>query len=194
MPRLSTRCWMACGTRKHAEPGARRIPYPLTGANGRDRNGERFPAVVRLASMLAAIFGLVGVVVGSLTSGVVQWRLQRRQDVALARAALRLLASDFYTAQALIRPVRADGKWGPETTELPIEAFAEHRMTIAANLDLGTWKGVEGSILGLRHLNGIRSQAEAEHRSFDATELAHFERIGEWLDKTITQLEPRVEQ
>lgn len=70
--------------------------------------------------------------------------------------------------------------------------FAEHRKSIASSLDLKTWKQVEGSILGIRHLRMIRSQAEAECRSPNTEELAHFERIGGWLDETIDSIEARL--
>lgn len=135
--------------------------------------------------MTAAIFGLLGVVAGAVLSGLIQWRMERAKAAIQSRAAFRLLAADFYVAQALIKPVLDTGAWGPERIDLPLEAFAESRAEIAARLDLADWKKVEGAVLGIRRLNDIRQTAQEANRSFEPAELNDFRRIGQWIDETI---------
>lgn len=85
--------------------------------------------------MTTAIFGLIGVVVGALTSGFTQWRMQRRSEEIETKTALRLALSDLYTAQALIRPVRETRRWGAEPTEIPVDALVTYQHALAAHLD-----------------------------------------------------------
>jgi len=49
------------------------------------------------AFMAAAIFGLIGVIVGGLMNGVVSWLAQRRKDEATALSAKRLVANELGT-------------------------------------------------------------------------------------------------
>jgi hypothetical protein len=143
--------------------------------------------------MTAAIFGLIGVVVGALVTGIVQWRLERRRETTNRRAAMRLLAADFAVSQALIRPVLETGAWGSERIPLPLEAYGEYRGVISAELNKAAWKYVEGAVLGLRHLNEIRADAERSGRDFTPAEMDHFRRIGAWLDGTIEKVDAYVE-
>lgn len=139
--------------------------------------------------MSTALFGLLGVIVGALSSGAVHWFSQRRLEKRGVRSAVRLLCSDLYTAQALIEPVRLLGVWGPEKTPFQSNAFDLYGKYLSEELDLSTWDLVEGSVLGIRRLDGIRASAEEEARAFDDAELADFERIGEWIDETLLDLE-----
>jgi hypothetical protein len=60
----------------------------------------------------AAIFGLVGVVVGGVLSGVVNWLLERKRVTSAARAIARLTCDDFLHYQStLVRALAANGWW-----------------------------------------------------------------------------------
>jgi hypothetical protein len=138
--------------------------------------------------MSEAIFGLVGVLVGSVTTGMLQWLLARRAERIEGRAAIRLVMQDFFSAQALARPVRATGVWGIELDDFILEGWIEYRKRLASDLDPEMWKRVEGSALGIRHLAALRSSAKAQSRDFLPTERNDFERIGQWLDETLKEM------
>lgn len=62
--------------------------------------------------MTAAIFGLVGVVVGGVLNGLVGWRVQRGQARSSARAIARLAYDDFLHLQStLVRALAVDRWW-----------------------------------------------------------------------------------
>jgi hypothetical protein len=57
--------------------------------------------------MAAAIFGLIGVVIGALINGIVTWLSQRRKDEATERSAKRLVANELGTWLVLAREAQA---------------------------------------------------------------------------------------
>jgi hypothetical protein len=59
----------------------------------------------------AAIFGLLGVVVGGVLSGVVTWLLQRNQTASASRAIARLAYDDFLHFQSTLVRALAAGEW-----------------------------------------------------------------------------------
>ena len=141
--------------------------------------------------MTAAIFGLIGVVVGAVVTGVVEWMLDRRRAANERRAALRLLLGDLHVAVALIRPVLETTRWGIEETLIPTEGWSEHHGTLAAEVrDRRAWRHIQGSILGIRRLNDARSQCLRDERDFSDAELADFRRIGRYIEETIELVEP----
>lgn len=90
--------------------------------------------------MGAAIFGLVGVVVGAVVTGAVnawgEWR-QRRADVRQAR---RLIAEDLRLIVADLELMAELGHY-PVMFEhfLPTAAWSEHRGVLARELDDEIW-------------------------------------------------------
>jgi hypothetical protein len=60
----------------------------------------------------AAIFGLLGVVVGGVLSGVVNWSLQRYQTKSSAKTIARLVYDDFLHFQStLVRSLASESWW-----------------------------------------------------------------------------------
>lgn len=147
-----------------------------------------------MSMWISAIFGLVGVVVGGVITWLAQWLQERRGEQRASRAAFRLVASDLYVAQALVKPVIETGRWGPENLAIPLEAWAEHRATVAAQLESGDqlWTMLEGAVLGVRRLNDARDQARAGSRGFTESELRDFRRIGAHIDKTLLLAKPHL--
>jgi hypothetical protein len=138
-----------------------------------------------------AVVGLAGVVIGGSITGTTQWLLARRRDRYERRSAVRLLCTDFYKTQAMIASVRDTGEWGPEKGPLPTDAFDRYAGTLAASLNQEAWTQVEGAILGVRRLEGIRQESHADGRALMPQELEDFARIGAWLDATLATLRER---
>lgn len=62
--------------------------------------------------MTAAIFGLLGVIVGGILNGVVSWQVQRVQTRSSARAIARLVYDDFLHMQStLVRALAGEHWW-----------------------------------------------------------------------------------
>lgn len=62
--------------------------------------------------MTAAIFGLLGVIVGGVLNGVVNWWLQRTQTKSSARAIAGVVYDEFRHLQStLVRSLAADAWW-----------------------------------------------------------------------------------
>src|SRR5205814_1102655 len=83
-----------------------RAPHlPQTGT--RAARGRRCRSDLGTKRMAAAIFGLIGVVIGALINGIVTWLSQRRKDEATERSAKRLVANELGTWLVLAREAQA---------------------------------------------------------------------------------------
>ena len=146
--------------------------------------GSRYPSAVE-----AGIFGLLGVLVGAMATGISTYVLARREDMLSRRTALRLLCTDLHKVRALIFQLRSDGEWGRERTPLPIDSYVAHKEILARSLSAAKWKFVEGSILGVQYLELVRAECMNENREFNAAEIADFKRIGQFIDRALEKLE-----
>lgn len=138
---------------------------------------------------MVALVGGIGVLLGTGLSTLGSWILERRRDTRATGATVRLLSTDLHKTQAIIAPVLETGSWGAEHTELPVTAFEEGKGLLAANLDPDVWVQVEGTILGVRQLEGIRQESLSKPRPLTAFELETFHKVGQHLDATIAILD-----
>jgi hypothetical protein len=100
--------------------------------------------------MTGAIFGLVGVIVGSLLAASVdafrEWRSQR----TLSRAAARLLSAELSVQQDILQRRVDDASTQPPSDDMPAVAdWPDQRVVMAKMLDDKTWVKVAGAYSNL---------------------------------------------
>src|SRR2546425_88006 len=95
-----------------------------------------------MSDLASAIFPLVGVLIGGLLAGGVQWTMARRAERRAARTAAKLVRLELDDYEALERRwlqigiLRCDW-WKPP------ESWNEQRSALAANLSDAEWNAVE---------------------------------------------------
>ncbi len=137
---------------------------------------------------VGVVSAIVGVLVGAFATVGTTWILTRRAERRTWRAATRLLAMEMYRVQAIIAPIRESGRLGPEKGPLTVDSFDRHALALAQDLSFGLWKQVEGTVLGVRRLDGILAESHQSRKEFSPQDLADFERIGAFLDSTVSEL------
>lgn len=138
---------------------------------------------------MAAIAGLVGVLIGGLVTGLTAYLMTRRAEIYERLAGRRLLAADLYKAIAVSAFVREHGLLGPERGPLNLQGYDDYAGTLARHLSVDDWNLVRGSVLGVRRLDAILVELETENRELTSEEAADFGRIAIWLEKTVAVLE-----
>jgi hypothetical protein len=90
-----------------------------------------------------AIFGLVGVVVGALVTGGVEFLAERRRESSLRRKAARLVEAELdQAARALETALDAGRSWNPPS----VPSWAEYAPVLADSLDTDDWQVVESAV------------------------------------------------
>jgi hypothetical protein len=110
----------------------------------------------------AAVFGLLGVVVGGLiTAGVEMWMglLSRRRN---ARAAARILFADIHYGRSLIRGSLQGNRWWPEAIKLPLDNWERYREALAVGIRLADWGVVAATYDNFELLERERAGAISE--------------------------------
>jgi hypothetical protein len=104
--------------------------------------------------MTAAIFGLLGVIVGGVLNGVVTWRIERARERGDARAAARLVIEELGVARGgfIVYAFRRGRELEFEqphsrafdelVSQLHDDAWREHRAILARALDAPGWFAV----------------------------------------------------
>jgi hypothetical protein len=136
-----------------------------------------------------AVTGLIGVIVGAVVTGGISFYLAWRNERSQLRAALRLLCTDLYKVSAVTHDLRTAGVWGAERGPLPTRAFDAYDATLARALRPATWKRVEGSVLGVLRLEGIRVSMLEADRAATADEQADAIRICAFIDAALVELD-----
>ena len=90
--------------------------------------------------MLAAVFGLFGVIVGALTASASTWFFTRRREKREGQVATRLVREDVILSGSTLENVLRSG-WWPELA-LPLEYWREHRSMLAGYLSASDWEQV----------------------------------------------------
>jgi hypothetical protein len=109
--------------------------------------------------MTEAIFGLVGVVVGGLLTGLTQAWQQRRAARAEMRAGARLISAELSVLEVKLGRY-GDGESG--RPELPaVVDWPEHRAVIARELDRDDWVMVARAYAMLELWEGDQAAAAA---------------------------------
>lgn len=99
--------------------------------------------------MTAAIFGLLGVVVGGLLNGYISSRAERRRDRAEGRAAARLLERELQSALAGIRAWCEKKSSADPSREdvLRFPAWKRYHLVAARSLPAEAWDTVSDAYL-----------------------------------------------
>lgn len=102
--------------------------------------------------MSEAIFGLIGVVVGGVLSGAVQWAMTRRDERGATRRAARLVRSELREMRDLLTTWLGFAAWHWSWWESPRE-WVEHRDVLAAGVSAEVWELTERAYARVRHLD-----------------------------------------
>jgi hypothetical protein len=92
--------------------------------------------------VIPAIFGLVGVIVGGLVSGVVSAGLDRVRDARRALVSARLVQDDLSYLHAVLDAEIEEGVWRRLTADEPplaFDAWTDGRDLLAAHLSFAEW-------------------------------------------------------
>ncbi|WP_150460942.1 hypothetical protein [Nesterenkonia ebinurensis] len=133
--------------------------------------------------------GLVGVVIGGLIILLAEWMKEIRSDRYSRKAGLRLLCMDLHKVIAVTEHVANDGTWGPERDPLPTEGYENHSATLAKVLPAKRWKLVEGAVLGVKRIEGIRLEILQGSRTASAGEIADIRRIRSFIKKALKEID-----
>lgn len=105
--------------------------------------------------MAAAIFGLVGVVIGGLLQGGWTWVIERRREGWAARRAARLFAPALHRCHlAMDRALSHATTWGELTTviEANVHDWPEHADVFAGTLVWEQWFDIYAAVRALQQL------------------------------------------
>jgi hypothetical protein len=101
--------------------------------------------------MTAAIFGLLGVLVGGVLNGVVAAWLDSRNLSARRRVGARLVGSDVQSVMAVVHLLLEHSKWGASRQiDFPLAGWEAHRETLAEALEVDEWLDVDDAIRVIR--------------------------------------------
>ncbi len=104
-----------------------------------------------VGSLVPAIFGLVGVAVGAILTGAVEWIREARRDRRRARAAARLLRSDLFLVSRILRNAISDRAL-PGFIDVTPRSWLEQRDLLASELKDDEWIIVSGGCSRLQTL------------------------------------------
>src|SRR6478735_7267443 len=113
--------------------------------------------------MTEAIFGLVGVVIGALVTGTIEWIQTRRTSAIAIRAARRLVAEELLICVSCLDV--AAGAGAPDVVAASMrdstargliraDAWAAHKSILAEGLDDDAWVAVSNAYLEVTFLLG----------------------------------------
>jgi hypothetical protein len=141
--------------------------------------------------MTAAIFGLIGVIIGGLiTSGVELFRDSFRERRGL-RSAVRLVDDELGYVVAALDNVLEVGKWRPQQDDLERSAWEESKPLLAAALELNDWRGI---VIAYLHMDNFVAQSQvAEMRGDQEFANGEEELLRERLD-AIENVQKRLNQ
>ena len=105
--------------------------------------------------MTAAIFGLLGVIVGAVINGVVATVLQRRTERADQRSAARLVRSELVRFRALaIEAGQRSPEHLPQLHDMTPALWHDHRAVLARALEDADWAAVASAYA---HVDAVQS-------------------------------------
>lgn len=131
--------------------------------------------------MTAAIFGLIGVLVGGLLQGVIAWRMERRREGWAARKAGRLFAQQLIGCVTFIEEIGDHVSaltWDDVTSTLEsnLRRWPEYSEVFAGTLDYKRWHQIAYAV---RALEGVIALAHDRAASDDPMTSAHRQYIDE---------------
>jgi hypothetical protein len=120
----------------------------------------------------AAVFGVIGVIVGGVLNGLVSYALARRNERRAAKTAARLLLDEWRAALFLVEDVLRLGRWQPDQP-IAFEVWDRHRELLANQLQQEAWLRVANARLHVAWINsanqaggklGAKTRDELERR------------------------------
>jgi hypothetical protein len=95
------------------------------------------------ADLAAAWFGIAGVVIGAITTGLVSYRAERRQERREATLALKLARAEIEEIRKLADTALAERKWPPGMAMKSwAQSWSTNRRSLAADMDESTFAAV----------------------------------------------------
>lgn len=129
--------------------------------------------------MTAAIFGLIGVVVGAIISGGAKFLLEKRKERVAARVAARLVRDDLYEATCWIEDSLAEGRWvKPLAKRISSQSWIDQRSFLAAAMPYSDYAAAGSAYRAAEDINNWLSSGDS---SLDLTETDR-ERFSLWLE------------
>ena len=103
--------------------------------------------------MTAAIFGLIGVLVGASINGLIQWLMARRSEQNGARTAARLVTYELREYQQLLQFALTSRRWDTGLWFSPA-IWRLHQARLAGACSLSEWTPLERAYLGIEIVDG----------------------------------------
>jgi hypothetical protein len=97
------------------------------------------------------LIGLVGAALGAFFGGYREYWLERRREVARARAGARLIRHDLAHADGHLKEALDSGDWR-RFWITQVEHWDEYHDLLAAHLDSDEWESVARAVDTLRHI------------------------------------------
>lgn len=123
-----------------------------------DGRGERYGRLVSLPladSLVPPIIGLVGVVLGVVIGGSLEWWRERRGVKRRARAAARLLRADLFIVSRILRNGIARRRV-PGFLDISLPSWRDQRDLLADALDADEWSVVAATCSRLQALAAVQ--------------------------------------
>jgi hypothetical protein len=109
----------------------------------------------------AAVFGLIGVIVGGVLNGFVSYVLERRNERRAARTAARLLLDEWRPLVFLVADVLRLGRWRPGEQPITFEEWSRHRELLANQLSQEAWLRVSNARVHVAWIDRANHSGEA---------------------------------
>ena len=113
--------------------------------------------------MSAAIFGLLGVIVGAFLNSLLGWQLERRRDRIALKAAARLLDSELKAARVAALSALREHEWRllrPEGRVPSIASWPVYRQLFAAQMNYEDFAVVARGVAGWEQVLGVASEED----------------------------------
>src|SRR5271165_1530468 len=140
---------------REAPPCSSRYP---TDPSGRSRRYRRLVSPPLASSLAPAIVGLIGVVLGALIAGVLDWSRERRGWRRRARAAARLLRADLFIVSRILRNGIAQ-RQVPGFLDIGLASWRDQRDLLADALDDDAWSVVAAACSRMQALAAAQELA-----------------------------------
>jgi hypothetical protein len=111
-----------------------------------------------------AIFGLIGVVVGAVLTGGVEWWRERRRENLAGHATLRLLRHELTRARGILAATKNNRVWWPQPWTLPTALWLDERKLLASVIDRDEdWFVISNAFFELEDLNLYLAALREQH-------------------------------
>lgn len=137
--------------------------------------------------MIVALFGLAGVIVGALLSGLVSYIVESRREHKDAVVAARFVSEEIQMMQVDVE-IWIQDRYVPETLNLRTDAWEQHNLALARTLPGPDWEMVAATYTWIHLLTTAPRPGEILEKDLD-----HYEAIKSEVIGGVKTLEPLVE-